>query len=121
MVQSQTVDYTFKLVLVGDSGVGKSNLLCRFTKNEFNPSMKSTIGVEFAARVVDVQGKKLKVSVWDTAGQERYRAIVRCLIRSVSCTVCVIVTGSVLVCGLCGGGGADFQLLPRGSGRIAGL
>ncbi len=62
-------------VLVGDSGVGKSNILCRFTKNEFNPSMKSTIGVEFAARTVEVSNKKLKVSVWDTAGQERYRAI----------------------------------------------
>lgn len=86
-------------VLVGDSGVGKSNLLCRFTKNEFNPSMKSTIGscevffkdwfpltpcpiriartlyrsefagVEFAARVLQINGRRLKASVWDTAGQ----------------------------------------------------
>jgi hypothetical protein len=62
-------DFTFKLVLVGDSGVGKSNILCRFTKFSFNENMKSTIGVEFAARVLEINGRRLKASVWDTAGQ----------------------------------------------------
>ncbi|KAG2464108.1 RB11B protein, partial [Polypterus senegalus] len=63
------------LVLIGDSGVGKSNLLSRFTRNEFNLESKSTIGVEFATRSIQVDGKTIKAQIWDTAGQERYRAI----------------------------------------------
>ncbi|CAL1394284.1 unnamed protein product [Linum trigynum] len=68
-------DYLFKLVLIGDSGVGKSNLLSRFTKNEFNLESKSTIGVEFATKSLTIDGKVIKAQIWDTAGQERYRAI----------------------------------------------
>ncbi|KAF8311568.1 GTPase [Clavulina sp. PMI_390] len=68
-------DYLFKVVLIGDSGVGKSNLLSRFTRGEFNIDSKSTIGVEFATRSINVDGKTLKAQIWDTAGQERYRAI----------------------------------------------
>uniref|UniRef100_A0A8V0Z564 small monomeric GTPase n=1 Tax=Gallus gallus TaxID=9031 RepID=A0A8V0Z564_CHICK len=68
-------DYLFKVVLIGDSGVGKSNLLSRFTRNEFNLESKSTIGVEFATRSIQVDGKTIKAQIWDTAGQERYRAI----------------------------------------------
>lgn len=64
-------DYLFKLVLVGDSGVGKSNLLSRFTRDDFNLDSKSTIGVEFATRSVNVNGKVIKAQIWDTAGQER--------------------------------------------------
>ena len=63
------------MVLIGDSGVGKSNLLSRFTRNEFNLESKSTIGVEFATRSIPVEGKTIKAQIWDTAGQERYRAI----------------------------------------------
>ncbi|KAF3835009.1 hypothetical protein F7725_027567 [Dissostichus mawsoni] len=68
-------DFLFKVVLIGDSGVGKSNLLSRFTRNEFNLESKSTIGVEFATRSIQVDGKTIKAQIWDTAGQERYRAI----------------------------------------------
>ncbi|MQM12189.1 hypothetical protein Taro_045100 [Colocasia esculenta] len=81
-------DYLFKVVLIGDSGVGKSNLLSRFTRNEFSLESKSTIGVEFATRSLTVDGKVIKAQIWDTAGQEsidrvmgraaaadRYRAI----------------------------------------------
>ncbi|KAH9635117.1 hypothetical protein HF086_000838 [Spodoptera exigua] len=68
-------DYLFKVVLIGDSGVGKSSLLSRFTRNEFNLESKSTIGVEFATRSIEVDGKTIKAQIWDTAGQERYRAI----------------------------------------------
>uniref|UniRef100_A0A8C5CJ16 small monomeric GTPase n=1 Tax=Gadus morhua TaxID=8049 RepID=A0A8C5CJ16_GADMO len=64
-----------EVVLIGDSGVGKSNLLSRFTRNEFNLESKSTIGVEFATRSIQVDGKTVKAQIWDTAGQERYRAI----------------------------------------------
>ncbi|KAL6517803.1 Ras-related protein RABA2a [Orobanche minor] len=70
-------DYLFKIVLIGDSGVGKSNLLSRFTRNEFCLESKSTIGVEFATRTLQnlVEGRTVKAQIWDTAGQERYRAI----------------------------------------------
>jgi len=68
-------DYLFKVVLIGDSGVGKSNLLSRFTRNEFNLESKSTIGVEFATRSIVVDSRTIKAQIWDTAGQERYRAI----------------------------------------------
>lgn len=68
-------DYLYKIVLIGDSGVGKSSLLSRFTRNEFDLESKSTIGVEFATRSIVVDGKVIKAQVWDTAGQERYRAI----------------------------------------------
>jgi len=72
---SCSYDYLFKVVLIGDSGVGKSNLLSRFTRNEFSLESKSTIGVEFATRSIQVDGKTVKAQIWDTAGQERYRAI----------------------------------------------
>ena len=75
-----TSKFTYNLtilavVLIGDSGVGKSNLLSRFTRNEFNLDSKSTIGVEFATRSIQVDTKTIKAQIWDTAGQERYRAI----------------------------------------------
>lgn len=72
---SSTVANPISVVLIGDSGVGKSNLLSRFTRNEFNLESKSTIGVEFATRSIQVDGKTVKAQIWDTAGQERYRAI----------------------------------------------
>ncbi|KAL4587687.1 hypothetical protein LXL04_000561 [Taraxacum kok-saghyz] len=68
-------DYLFKIVLIGDSGVGKSNILSRFTRNKFCLESKSTIGVEFATRNLEIDGKTVKAQIWDTAGQERYRAI----------------------------------------------
>jgi Ras-related protein Rab-11A/Ras-related protein Rab-11B len=73
--ESSEYDYLFKVVLIGDSGVGKSNLLSRFTRNEFNLESKSTIGVEFATKSIQVDAKTVKAQIWDTAGQERYRAI----------------------------------------------
>jgi Ras-related protein Rab-11A len=75
MAEGSNYDYLFKVVLIGDSGVGKSNLLSRFTRNEFNLESKSTIGVEFATRSIIVDTKTVKAQIWDTAGQERYRAI----------------------------------------------
>lgn len=73
--KDEEYDYLFKVVLIGDSGVGKSNLLSRFTRNEFNLESKSTIGVEFATKSIQTEGKTIKAQIWDTAGQERYRAI----------------------------------------------
>jgi small GTP-binding protein len=68
-------DLLLKIVLLGDSGVGKSNLLLRFVKDDFQPHSRPTIGVEFATHSVQVHGKRVKAQIWDTAGQERYRAI----------------------------------------------
>lgn len=75
VTRAEDYDYLFKVVLIGDSGTGKSNLLSRFTRNEFNLESKGTIGVEFATRCMQVDGKIVKAQVWDTAGQECYRAI----------------------------------------------
>eukprot|EP00800_Vazella_pourtalesii_P023358 TRINITY_DN942_c0_g3_i1.p1 TRINITY_DN942_c0_g3~~TRINITY_DN942_c0_g3_i1.p1 ORF type:complete len:213 (-),score=56.37 TRINITY_DN942_c0_g3_i1:186-824(-) len=74
-------DYLFKIVLIGDSGVGKSNLLSRFTRNEFDLESRTTIGVEFATRSIPVENKTVKAQIWDTAGQERYRAITNAYYR----------------------------------------
>lgn len=71
----QTEDYLFKIVLVGDSAVGKSNLLSRFARDEFYPNSKSTIGVEFQTQKMEINGKEIKAQIWDTAGQERFRAV----------------------------------------------
>lgn len=68
-------NFVFKVVLIGESGVGKSNLLSRFTKNEFNHDSRTTIGVEFSTRTVTLDNFTIKAQIWDTAGLERYRAI----------------------------------------------
>lgn len=68
-------DYLYKIVLIGDSGVGKSNILSQFTRGEFTDETRLTIGVEFSTRSIDLDNKIIKIQIWDTAGQERYRAI----------------------------------------------
>jgi Ras-related protein Rab-11A len=67
--------FIFKLVLLGESGVGKSNLISRFVHNSYASDSKTTIGVEFATKTLEVEGQRIKAQIWDTAGQERYRAI----------------------------------------------
>ncbi|EEC78328.1 hypothetical protein OsI_18064 [Oryza sativa Indica Group] len=67
-------DYLFKLLLIGDSGVGKSSLLLRFTSDAFE-DLSPTIGVDFKVKMVNTGGKKLKLAIWDTAGQERFRTL----------------------------------------------
>ncbi|KAI3518600.1 hypothetical protein L1887_07405 [Cichorium endivia] len=68
-------EYLFKVVIIGDSAVGKSNLLSRYARNEFNLHSKSTIGVEFQTQSMEIDGKEVKAQIWDTAGQERFRAV----------------------------------------------
>jgi len=74
-------DFLAKIVLIGDSGVGKSNLMLRYTTGAFNSSSKSTVGVEFATRLIPVENKILKAQIWDTAGQERYKSITNAYYR----------------------------------------
>lgn len=64
----QSFDYLFKILIIGDSGVGKTNLLQRFVKNEFSPESKPTIGVEFATKTIKIKAYTVKAQIWDTAG-----------------------------------------------------
>ncbi|KAI8647628.1 rab11 protein [Parasitella parasitica] len=68
-------DYLFKVVMIGDSGVGKTNLMMRFTRNEFNLEPKSTLGIEFVVANIKLDGKDIKTQIWDTAGHERVREL----------------------------------------------
>jgi len=68
-------DYLIKLLLIGDSGVGKSCLLLRFCDDSFTPSFITTIGIDFKIRTIELDGKRIKLQIWDTAGQERFRTI----------------------------------------------
>ena len=68
-------DFLMKLILVGDSGVGKTNILSKYLKNAFDPNSKATVGVEFGTKKIEIDNKKIKVQIWDTAGQERYKSI----------------------------------------------
>jgi len=68
-------EYLFKVVIIGDSAVGKTNLLSRYARSEFNLHSKATIGVEFQTQSMDIDGKEVKAQIWDTAGQERFRAV----------------------------------------------
>lgn len=74
---SEDYDFVYKIVLVGDTGVGKTNLVSRYIKNTKPKKPNPTIGVEISTRIVKLQsGHTIKAQIWDTAGQERYHAIV---------------------------------------------
>jgi Ras-related protein Rab-8A len=75
MAGSRNYDYLIKLLLIGDSGVGKSCCLLRFSEDSFTPSFITTIGIDFKIRTIELDGKRIKLQIWDTAGQERFRTI----------------------------------------------
>ena len=74
-IEEEDPDFLLKIILIGDSGVGKTNLLSQFISHQFSEENKTTIGVEFATKTMKVDDKTVKVQIWDTAGQERYRSI----------------------------------------------
>jgi small GTP-binding protein len=73
--KEEEYDMIFKVVLIGDSGVGKSNIMSRYLKDEFSIETKTTVGVEFGAKKIELNGNNIKAQIWDTAGQERYKSI----------------------------------------------
>jgi len=68
-------DFLMKLLVIGDSGVGKSCLLLRFAEDSFTPNFITTIGIDFKIKTVEMEGKRIRLQIWDTAGQERFRTI----------------------------------------------
>lgn len=78
-----------KILLIGDSGVGKSCLLVRFVDDTFSPSFITTIGIDFKIKTIDINGKKIKLQLWDTAGQERFRTITTAYYRGADGVVLV--------------------------------
>ena len=79
-------DYQFRVILLGDSTVGKSSLLKYFTEGKFDEGCEPTVGVDFFARLVEIKpGLRVKLQLWDTAGQERFRY------RTASCCIVLVV------------------------------
>ena len=74
-MENKEYDLLFKLILIGDSYVGKSNILLKYLKNQFNENSKTTIGVEFGTKNIIINNKRIKIQIWDKSGQERYRSI----------------------------------------------
>ena len=74
-MEDDNYEFMFKVVLVGDSFVGKTNIMSKYLKNEFHEDSKATVGVEFGTKQFNVEGHSIKAQIWDTAGQERYKAI----------------------------------------------
>lgn len=79
--ENERFDYGVKLLMIGDSGVGKSCLLSRYTGDSFNESFIATIGIDFKIKYIDISDKKVKLQIWDTAGQERFRTITNAYYR----------------------------------------
>ncbi|XP_070996833.1 ras-related protein Rab-19-like [Oncorhynchus clarkii lewisi] len=80
--QDESFDFLFKIILIGDSNVGKTCVVQSFKSGQFSERQQNTIGVDFTVRTVDIEGKKIKMQVWDTAGQERFRTITQSYYRS---------------------------------------
>ncbi|KAK3518162.1 hypothetical protein QTP70_033261 [Hemibagrus guttatus] len=80
--QEDSFDFLFKVILIGDTDVGKTSVIQRFKSGNFSERQQSTIGVDFIVRTLNIQGRKVKMQVWDTAGQERFRTITQSYYRS---------------------------------------
>ena len=82
-------DYLLKYIIIGDTSVGKSNLLLRFVHGQFKPGYQSTIGVEFGAKNVEIRNKTYRIQIWDTQGQENFRSITRNYYKNSACALVV--------------------------------
>jgi small GTP-binding protein len=88
-VQGVNFNYLFKYIIIGDSAVGKSNILLRYIHDKFNEEFQSTIGVEFGAKNLKIEDKIYRIQIWDTAGQETFRSITRAYYKNSVCA-CVV-------------------------------
>lgn len=86
---SNNFHYLFKYIIIGDSAVGKSNLLLKYSHNKFNEDYQTTIGVEFGAKNLTLNNKTYRIQVWDTAGQENFRSITRAYYKNSVCAMVV--------------------------------
>ena len=86
---SQDYDYLFKVLLLGDSDVGKSSLILRYTEETFNSKLVNSIGVDFKMKKREIEGKVIKVQIWDTAGHERFRSITYSYYRGANAIIIV--------------------------------
>ena len=86
---NEEYDYLFKIVLVGDSGVGKSSLVLKYTDDVYNDNFISTIGVDFKIHTININGKQVKLQIWDTAGQERFKSITASYYKGAHCIIFV--------------------------------
>uniref|UniRef100_A0A1B0CHW2 Uncharacterized protein n=2 Tax=Lutzomyia longipalpis TaxID=7200 RepID=A0A1B0CHW2_LUTLO len=89
MSVDDTFDFLFKIVLIGDCGVGKSCVVERFKSGNFVERHGNTIGVDFSMKTINIEGKKIKLQIWDTAGQERFRTITQSYYRSANGVIIV--------------------------------
>ena len=86
---SMNFNYLLKYVIIGDSGVGKSNILLKYINNTFSEEFKATVGVEFGAKNLQVNGRVYRIQIWDTAGQENFRSIARAYYKNSVCA-CIV-------------------------------
>ena len=75
MEEEEEYEMMVKVILIGDSSVGKTNIMSKYLKNQFNENSKATVGVEFGAKIFKINNRNIKAQIWDTAGQEKYKAI----------------------------------------------
>ena len=75
MADEEEYEMMTKIILIGDSSVGKTNIMSKYLKNQFNENSKATVGVEFGSKLFNLNGHNVKAQIWDTAGQEKYKAI----------------------------------------------
>ena len=85
----QSYDYLLKYIIIGDAYVGKSNLLLKFTRDQFKPEYQITLGAEFGAKNVKIRDQIYRIQIWDTAGQENFRSITRNYYKSSVCALVV--------------------------------
>lgn len=76
-IEEEDYDEKIKLMIIGDSSVGKTSLLKKYCKNEFSNSYIITVGIDFQVKILDINNKKIKIQIWDTAGEERYRVVAK--------------------------------------------
>ncbi len=88
-IEKINYDYLLKYIIVGDSAVGKSNLLLRFIHDDFKIEYQSTIGVEFDAKNLNIKNKIFRLQIWDSAGQETYRSLTRAYYKNCVCAILV--------------------------------